>query len=250
MKQLHELIRLILEQEFHTKDNQPIEFKVYEQSPRKGDDLGRGWIVHLIEAYVDGEKAGYIAISYIPKERFVKEYPSVVQYIDKITGTSLYPGREYGYKLHWSDHFDELPLSAQVRALSHPLDVNMFSSYRGNVVQPEEMSKDELKKLKKELIKKLESRYGKRFEEFKDFHMDKPLVDFIRVSEDFQRNRIGVALYEKAARWLANKGLKLYASGIQSEEAQKAWEWLRANKGANIGTEKHGDRVRTYLSYL
>lgn len=105
------------------------------------------------------------------------------------------------------------------------------------------------------MLNDLSERYEHQFEKFKEFHYDKPLVDYIRVYEPHRRKRIGAALYEKAARWLAEtKGLKLYASGIQSNEAKAAWQWLQKNKEANIGKEvfEDGDRTKTriFLSYL
>ena len=113
------------------------------------------------------------------------------------------------------------------------------------------MSQSELSKIKTKWLASLEKRYGRQFEDFKKFYKGKPLVDYIRVKPDFQRKRIGTALYEKAARWLAKKGLKLYASGLQSQEAQAAWDRMRREKASNIGTEKHSKETeRTFLSYL
>lgn len=251
MEDFEKLIKLIIEQEFFTKEEKPIEFDIHEQSPDKNDQLGRGWVVHKIEAKVDGKPAGYIKISYIPHENFKEEYSNIVQFVDKIRGRSFYPGKKYKSLLtkrfRASDDFNELPLKAQVVGLDNMIGEWPYYFDRNN---PDDHSEEELLELKNQFIERLWEKFGKAFEEFKDFHVEKPLVDFIRVYPDFQRQRIGIALYEKAARWLAEKGLKLYASGLQSDEAKKAWEWLQKHKGANIGTEKHGDRTRMYLSYL
>lgn len=252
---LEQLIEMILEQEFLTKENEPIEFKIHEVSPSVKDNLNRGWIVHLIEAFVDGKEAGYIKISYIPDEVFDKEYPTVVQYLEKIRGNSLRLPKEHrlardpsGPWEYVSDKLDSFPLWVQVYALDlldWPYDLS--NDKEKLKATPE----SELVKIKKNLIKTLEKRHKKEFADFKKFHKGKPLVDYIRVEPEFQRKRIGAALYEKAARWLAKRGLKLYASGLQSKQAQAAWDWMRKEKARNIGTERHSkDKERTFLSYL
>lgn len=259
MSKLEQLIELLVEQEFKTKLGNEIDFRIHERSPRHRDQLGRGWVVHRIEAIIDGEEVGYINISYIPEERFNQQFHSILQYIDKMKGKGLSPGKDYNCPHPCSDHLDDLPLAGQVRAIAglSYSTMNMFyqSPSKPKVIQPEEMSDSELRKLKDEMIADLKERYGHQFEKFKEFHVNKPLVGYIEVYEPRKRQRIGAALYEKAARWLAEtKGLKLYASGIQTDKAKAAWNWLRKNKGAQIGTEvfRDGDRskVRTYLSYL
>lgn len=250
MKELKNLIALMLEQDFFTKGNQPIEFKIHKQSPDKGDQLSRGWVVHKIEAFINKKPAGWIKISYVPDEKFKKEYSNIVQFAEKIAGNLFSLGREYDHLRNKADYptdnFNNYPLIVQVYGLH--TQVQAWPGYTYEKL--EELSNKELLELKEKFLKMLWKRHGKRFEEFQDFHINKPLVDYIKVYPEFQRQRIGVALYEKAAKWLAGKGMKLYASGIQTNEAQKAWEWLRKHKGANIGTEKHGDTIRTYLSFL
>ena len=118
------LSKVMFEQEFFTKKNEPIEFKVHEVSPYEKDGLNRGWIVHLIEAFVDGQKAGYIKISYIPDDVFDREYPTVIQFLEKIHGKSLRLPKKIGFEInrsgkreYASDSFDSFPLWAQVYAL-------------------------------------------------------------------------------------------------------------------------------------
>lgn len=65
------------------------------------------------------------------------------------------------------------------------------------------------------------------FAKFRRFHVDKPLVDYIRVYEEHRRQKIGLALYTHVARQLAEEGFPLYASGIQSEAAQAVWAYMR-----------------------
>lgn len=250
MKAIKNIISLILEQEFFTKEKQPIDFEIHEQSPDRGDRTNRGWVVHKIEARIDGKTAGYIKISYIPDKNFREEFPGIVQYVDKIIGAPFWPGKKYKHissdPLQRSNDFNDYPLIAQVYGL-----LGQSSSFIDLLYEElENLSEQELLELKKKYLNLLWKEYGEKFKEFEDYHVNKPLVDYIRVYPEFQRQRIGVALYEKAAKWLAGKGMRLYASGIQSTEAQKAWEWLKRNKGANIGTEKHGNKIRMYISYV
>lgn len=259
-KKINALIEAILEQEFFTKSGAEIEFKVYEKSPRKGDGLNRGWVVHLIEAYVNGEEAGYIKISYIPKENFEKEYPTIIHYVDKIHGNRLWPPKDRFEKKvpkgarypHWSDHLNKMDLVTQVLSIAPMAYANMFHR-REEWYSPEKVkelegkTEPELKKIKNDLIKVLEKEHGEAFRGFAKFHVDKPIVDYISVEKDFRRKGIATALYLKAAKWLAGKGMKLHASGIQSKAAQKTWDRMKKDKNINIKSFKSGDRKRFYI---
>ena len=50
-----------------------------------------------------------------------------------------------------------------------------------------------------------------------------PWVDYIKVEDELRGSGVGAALYVLAARKLAEKGLYLRASGVQTDEAKKAW---------------------------
>jgi len=78
-------------------------------------------------------------------------------------------------------------------------------------------------------------------ENFKLSLVDRPYVDFIRVFKgpdphfnlgnegplNFRGEGISMALYEYAARWLAeHKDMSLRASGLQSEEAKARWDQM------------------------
>jgi len=69
--------------EYQTKAGDEIEFRYKEDA--EGDN-NRGWIVHEIQAYVNNQYAGYIAVSYIPKDRFIKYYPTILNYMSQISG--------------------------------------------------------------------------------------------------------------------------------------------------------------------
>jgi hypothetical protein len=60
--------------------------------------------------------------------------------------------------------------------------------------------------------------------------VNKPIVDYINVNEDYRRTGIGTALYFAGANWMRNIGMQLYASSIQSDEARSVWSKFK-NKG-------------------
>ena len=228
---------------YETKDHEPIEFKV---TPDNEGDNNRGWQVDKVEAFLGGKPVGYLNMSYIPVERFKRYYPSILEYLGEINGIGAFT--------KYSKYKDLSDLRTRVRAL---LDYHDRYPGAGGVglTGPEDpkiddLSVTELKSLRKDLEAPLVEKYGRGFKAFKAFMVDKPIVDFIRVGDEYQRRGVATALYDYGAHYLSQKGMKLYASGLQSKEAQAAWDFLRKTKGANIGTEKgpYG-KTRTFLSY-
>jgi len=68
-------------------------------------------------------------------------------------------------------------------------------------------------------------------QEYKKFYyhwVDCPVVDFIKVEENYKRNGIGYVLYIAGAMWLAEKNMCLHASSLQADEASAAWKKLEA----------------------
>lgn len=244
MNLLEKYVRLIIEQEFKTKLGQAIDINVIEDE--EGNE-NRGWIVHRFNAYINGHPAGYLKVSYIPHERFKEYYNHFADYASRIEGK--------GYVDTFDKKgFKDLSLIDQIKTLAR-ID-RSWPSYDSRH-DLNSMSNEELLNAKNELTNIIKNDYPeviKLYKQFANYHVDKPLVDYINVEPNFRRQRIAAALYEYAAKWLAKRGMKLYASGIQTEAAQAAWKWLKQNKGANIGTEKTKvyNRVvtRTYLSYL
>ncbi len=232
MDLLKTYIRVLVEEELRTKTGEPIEIRTTEDSE---GDKNRGWTVHKFEAVIDGETAGYLKVSYIPEERFKRHYKNIFDYIDKITGKAI--PKDY---------------SDRKKALN-TLAYSILGWPGLDRLEPslEELDDEDLDRIEKDISKEAVKKHWKAFEEFKDHWVDKPVVDFIFVETGHRRKRIAVALYEFAAKWLAQRGMKLHASGLQSDNAMAAWEWLGKNKRANIGTvQSLSDKSRTFLSYL
>lgn len=93
----------------------------------------------------------------------------------------------------------------------------------------------------------IKSVYYANRQELYDFAVDKPNVEFIYTEDGYKRKGIAIAMYEEMAKFLAGKGLKLYASPLQHDHAQAAWQWMKTHAGAHVGMS---DDRRMFLSFL
>lgn len=201
------------------------------------DGINEGWIVHAIDASIDGDPAGYIKVSYVPKAEQERLFPTPFAYAIERTGSFL----------RIRHLLKQLPESNWAR---EDLLTAIEDSYRyvGPQIYDEVWQMDEVALWQRWQERKqfLNDEYRRQFREFVDFHVDKPIVDFIRVygSEDtryyrgsdlkrqpagdldFRRQGIGTLLYEAAAVWMSEHGMQLWASGVQSPDAERAWEKL------------------------
>lgn len=209
------------EDTYMTKDGKPITFKVHERSPRSQDqspEENRGFIVHLIEAFVDGKEVGYLTISYIPKVYFKMFYPSVWHYATYIQGWTNPKILESWKNKDWPGL---LKAVFPYPGFYYATDVSKMSD--------KDIQK-ELERGSKSLISDLQK--------FKQWHVDKPKVDFIRVEDSWKRQGIATALYNYGAKWLAQvHHLPLYASTLQKPEAAAAWDRMET-KGYPIKHQK------------
>ena len=236
---------------YQTKNQKPIEFKITEDF--EGDN-NRGWRVDRIDAFVDGNHAGYIKLSWIPQERFDKWYSTIFHFISYISGRSLIPHTRFEYK-----GLAELSESELYNIVKNSLDLVRFNSNKKDEknrdfitnLSAESNRTDLIKGLKILENKLLKTPKGKKFKEFYQYHVDKPIVDYIQAfkgddvnknkldqnTENFQRQGVGTALYIKAAKYLKSLGLQLHASNLQSPEAQSAWTKLE-----KMGIVQNADR--------
>jgi len=222
---LKELIELIIQEEYKTKTGEEISFQV-----KKKKAFGI-WKTHgevyTITALIDNQPVGFIQIAIISKE------PSFFDYL-----------MHHGY-LSRSGFKESLPIEKRIEFLDHAVGE---WPYVCDQIDLKSQTKQELEKIEKNIIKRLKNKHFTKYEEFKDFYYNKPLVDNIEVNNELRRQRIGAALYEYAARWLAKKGLNLYASDLQTEAAEKTWKWLKRNRKARVGFDQETNRL--FLSYL
>lgn len=208
--------------------NPHVQFKRIEDS--EGDD-NRGWQVDKLEAILDGENVGYLKMAYIPKERLKEWYPTMLSYISQMKGSHVLP---YGYE---KKQIKDIPadllrqclfMARQAVGRRYP----NFDQQRADRQLPDEQVYAEFAKLEQQAQKE----FKQKWQDFVNWHVDKPVVDFIRVESDLHRKGIGTALYRAGHQWMKEKGMKLYASTLQQKEAAAAWE--RMEKDYPIGREK------------
>jgi GNAT superfamily N-acetyltransferase len=206
------------------ENQQPLRF---ERVPDSEGDNNRGWRVDRLDAYLNGQ-VGYLKMSYIPHDRFQRYYRTIFNYMAQIQGTHVLPFGQYtGLYTELSDK---------------ELKTLLWYSQGWTPTEPEGTHEQLLQMAKQREQDLLNGRVGKLFEEFRAFHVDKPLVDYIHVEPGFRRQGIGTALYLEGARWMADQGMKLYRSGVQMDEATAAWEKL-AQKGL-VGEDQRGMFVK------
>lgn len=227
---LKEFIDRVVNEELKARPNN-LTFKITEDS--EGDE-NRGWRVDKLEALIDGDVVGYLKMSWIPKERFEREYPDLLQYLAKINGKNKFLPRYSPYDMNTQ--------IGRIKAMFDDADWKEMDSKNPRL---DTMTPAEAKVLEKRLLTRYASKY-REFMKFRSHWVDKPLVDYIRVKNEFQRQGIAIAMYEEAAKHLATMGLKLYASSNQQPGAKAAWEWLQTHAAGNIGI----DNGRMFLSFL
>lgn len=234
--------------QYKTKDGDPIIFVVYDPDPDDNPSPKKGFVVSRIDAYVRprnapplmfemdeylGEHAGYLKISFVPKERWDTLITSPLQFANR------WYGKWYGAPV---DDMDAM--------------YTYFRKWHTTWPPYEETTPEErLQYVEDKLSWDLE-RIEEQMATSYAFHVDKPLVDYIRIFEPWQHKGIALALYNFGAEWLAlEKGLRLYASGIQQPPAKRIWEYMEESPLFPTGREwwEHDvpeySRERRFLDY-
>lgn len=214
--------------EYTTKDNREITVK-FSTDVESYRTINEQWVVHQLTAYIAGEPAGYLKISYIPLARWNKKFPSLLNFF---MSTYFPSGKE---TLNWrqlSQNEKQRLLYYLVTSFGRNIRHPKWRSapfYRIGPYEQETMinSMDD-KELNVWLSiadnPKINKERAEDYIKSKNFHVDKPLVDFIRVHPEFARQHVALAMYREASKWLYSEfGLYLHASGVQSEEAVHAW---------------------------
>lgn len=202
--------------EYKTKLGQEITFTFDKDI----ESENRGWIVDKITAYVEGLSAGYIKIENIPQEQFENYYPTIFNFMAQIAGMgNILPLNKR--HLHYNELTDD-ELDKLIKSIG-----GIYSKYSDywNEYIPVPENRDQKLELISDMEKNLDLTREK-FDKFVENTVDKPLVAYISVEEEFQRNRIAIALYFTAADWLKKQGLKLYASGNQTGSSKTVWDYM------------------------
>lgn len=193
----------------------------------------RGFVSHEMSAWVGGQRCGYLRVGFVSSANLEIFLPTPFHYLSSFGG---------GY---WPMLFQEFfGRAIQLYELSDEARAEFVKK-----VQFEFRLGDKTWETYEQLQKLLAKNHRwisllAEFEKFKAFHLGRPLVDYINtrrstvngVNEDNRGRGIGFILYMETARHLATMGLRLHASGCQSEEAAAMW------RSFSDLTQKDGDR--------
>jgi GNAT superfamily N-acetyltransferase len=223
------------------KINTNIRFEYVEDS--EGDN-NRGWQVDKVVAYLGEHEVGYLKLAYIPAERFKKWYPSILNYIQQINGSIIFP-HEYR-----ATHWTEIPIDTLRKSIYSIAQVAGVGWHESNSLQ--EQAKTAPDKIVRQMIHSfeidIEKEKGPLFRRFKKYFVNNPYVDYIKVNDEYKRQGIGTALYRAGYEWMKSKGMKLHASGTQSDDAKAAWMSLERNypvEKIRIGNPHHPHKMVT-----
>lgn len=215
---------------------------VYTENNENYRTVNAGWKVDVVEAFLNNVKVGYLKISYVPKKEFEKHYSSILHYLN-LKG---WVGLDRALKDIKTKGEKEVVIILSSYMNEYPQVADLESRGALDNVDPSWWHKKY-----EELYKKISERYGREYELFKEHWVDKPVVDFIDVRRDYQHGGIGFGLYIAGAMWMAERGMKLYASSLQSVEAEKAWARM-IRLGLPVKKEKSRNKhikIRTFLDF-
>jgi GNAT superfamily N-acetyltransferase len=149
----------------------------------------RGFVVHHISCELNGEEIGYIKVSYVDKKRYEELIgDNVWAFRSKVTGHCDLPEEMFHKPIE------------EINEWYHK-NYSCYSEEHGSL----ELNKSKVEK------------YW-----FEHYFVNKPIVDFIRVHDEYRRHGVGLLLYMVAIDWLKKEfGFKLYLSTCRSDAAKK-----------------------------
>lgn len=186
------------------------------------------WKVDQLNAQHGDQGIGFLRISYVPKER-VQDWDDIYAFLSDRK-------HEHCTRFHQATHEQLAQMLTNVQSSAQGWGKGEASKW--------------IEKSREEIIEGLElfrpfydKKYGLKRDTFIDFHVDKPLVDYIKVEDNFRGKLLSKRLYEEGARWMAERGFHLHASGAQTPEALRAWNSMeRQGLTQNIQTQLNQER--------
>jgi GNAT superfamily N-acetyltransferase len=224
-----------------------------------------GHVVHRLDLCVDekgnsggevpvdlgfqGNEVGYIKVTYIPSETWRERYTGdwgMVRWLADFKGTcgltDFKTVEDEDGEVIGTEEFLHKDLRKTVNVLSKEIDHHR--DWLCNTGELEEMSEEALEAAFDHYTDELWDRYEEDYKRSRRFHVDKPRVDFIRVAKDHRRNGYGTALYRRMTEELDRRlGLSLHDGGLQSDEAEAAWEKLVMLDWNEATVEKYPKKV-------
>jgi hypothetical protein len=199
------------------------------------DTPNRGWVVHEMGAWRAGERVGYLRVSYVPKAHIPLFQPSVLHHLGSITGWCL-PALFDGF--HGPARDPACLTDAEVAEVRACVCAHLGAPNAGWTT---------IKAMVKALQGPLNRRGQGSYAHFQAFHVDKPIVDYVRtdvsvpngVPNDNRGQGLGLLLYGAVAHHLPTLGMRLHASSDQSLDAQEMWAFFASQSW----TERVGART-------
>jgi len=78
------------------------------------------------------------------------------------------------------------------------------------------------------ILSALFSRFERDFTLYKNYFVDCPFVDFIRIHECFQGNHYSIFLYKEMSKWLKERGMRFRLSDVASKQALAVREHMKS----------------------
>lgn len=188
----------------------------YVDDSERNKDHSSPFAVDIISAYNDIQEVGYLKISYMPRKNWNTFFPGILNFV-------VYLGHRFFPSEYATTPWKKIPIEVLRKHLVHGrlhIENHVSSAEQRRM---ETLTDDQVYQEWENLEKIAKTKYGKRMREYQQYFVDKPFVDFIRVHPEFQRQKIGSALYKAGYEWMKSKGMKLRASGTQSDQASQAW---------------------------
>ena len=187
----------------------------------------RGFVVHAVYAWIDGEAQAYNAVNYVPAKNFDLYYPTVFNYIHSICGVDLGLGNAFdGPTLNpKSMDFEEYKVFIQ-RVLERRQLIHSWLSGFDSIDNKSHIQLVEIASVFDRIINDPKAiphfceGYGEMYREFRNYHRDKPFSEFINTRGndargtrgDFQGKGLMRPLYLATAYLMAKNGYDFYCS--------------------------------------
>ena len=213
-------------------DGRSIRLCYYADIPDRS--LNDGWRVDDIDIYVNDQAAGYLKMAYIPKCAFDRYYSNALAYACRLEG------RHLGLRPSLDTPVDEMSIE-ELRGAVFTLEKEDY--WRSVSIPGDEVSREELVARYDVRVKQIMKSCRKRYLSFRDWQMDNPVVDYVRVYEEgddvqiagkvidvsprrYRGQGLGKILYLAGAMAMHDQGMSLRASDLQTESAAAAWARL------------------------
>ena len=213
------------------QSNIDIHFEYYTSV--EGDN-NRGWRVDKVIAAHKSKQVGYLKLAYIPLDRYNEYYPTIFNWMDQIRGMCILPRAtgiiihdEGEYRAASCRHYSTFTKKEAFHFLNR---LSLNQRYCVKEKTRENLCHAELlwciEDCERTLLK---GQLGKEFKQFKQYYVDKPIDDFVRVEDNYQRQGIAENMYEVATLWLAKRKLPLYLSTLRHPHAKALSDKMRDN---------------------